>query len=292
LLIACACTLLPADVAEPSTITSGWYQGVSATGQGSPQTIVTNGPASVEPQELSMFSMYQPFPAAPPSTLAANALLYGDATADTLHAFARSDASILTTGAFGNLSASGFSNFGFTVRDSWLFSSTEIAPGTPVDFELIATLHSTVAASSPGICSRPIGLGYAPTGQAQLVTTFVDGGFPQLYSPLIHDTCGRGADLMTATAQFTAALGEPLKIQTLFELFSSAGVFTNHDAGNSTTVDGRSTARLYVKVLTPGVTFSAASGASYALPTAVPEPGTLTLAMLGVFGVASLRRAL
>lgn len=57
-------------------------------------------------------------------------------------------------------------------------------------------------------------------------------------------------------------------------------------SGSYATVDGSHTAAVYIKVLTPGATLLAESGASYA---PVPEPATLWLGLAGVAALA-LRR--
>jgi hypothetical protein len=285
--------LIGAATAESSTITSGWYQGVTVSGSGSPQTVVTNGPSTVTTQELAISRVHQPFPAVPAAVLDASALLRGDATADTLHAVVQSAVNVVNNPGNGNLGGHAFSNFGFIIRDELTFRSDTLATGTPVAFQLTATLHSVLGATSAGNCSSPIGAGYSPTGQAQLVTTLIGGGFPPLYDTLIHDTCGRGADLMTATTvNLLATVDGTVEFQTLLELFSSAALLVNHDATATTTVDAGSTANLYIQVLTPGVTFAAASGASYTAPTAVPESGTIVWLTAGLVVVSGLRKAL
>jgi len=52
---------------------------------------------------------------------------------------------------------------------------------------------------------------------------------------------------------------------------------------SSTTIDASNTAEVFIQVLTPGVMFQSASGASYD-QSEVPEPSTLSFVVIGLSG--------
>jgi hypothetical protein len=288
--LACiGCVVLAFGVSVPahaSTIVSGWYQGVHVTGGGSPQVVETAGPAVVTPQTLTDSIVYKPYPAVDGASITATALLYGDAAAyDAIHAYAESLVSMENNPGNGFVGGNAFSNLGFRVTDTVRFASESLGGGSPVQFTLTAELHSVIAATSPGGCNPSTG--YQPSGTARLVTTQVN----QLYSPLIHDTCGKGAELMSVSNILLSEVNGAYTFETLLELFSSASVGANADAEARTTIDARTTARLYIDVLTPGVTFTADSNATYTRdPTSVPEPTTWVMVMAGAICVMLGRR--
>jgi hypothetical protein len=99
---------------------------------------------------------------------------------------------------------------------------------------------------------------------------------------------GFGSDHMVATQTLTTALGSLVNIDEGLTIQGQVGAgFGNPDSFEKLTLNAADTGSLYVLINTPGVTFTAASGATYQ-PTSTtpgPEPATLTLTALGLAGV-------
>lgn len=277
-----------------ATITSDYYQGVATTSGPTPQNLVFTGPATVAPQILSIASRTHPYGLGLPNHWVdetAYAELRGTAAgADNLHAYAESSVStVWNPEGFTVDSLSGpraFSHLGFTVTDAFLFTSAVLPDGSPVTFQLTAVLHSTLAATVTGVCTAS---GYAPAGAAGLAMT--GPAQASLFTPLSHDTCGLGADVMSLTGVFSGAIGVPFGFRTTLAVNSSvARAWQDGPGEDYSIVDAGATANIFVTVLTPNVNFSAESGAAYTDPhSQVPEPSTVLL-LFGMFALAVLRR--
>ena len=277
-----------AQAAFGSSINSAWYQGVSTPG-GSPQVMVTSGPATVSPQDLSGSGGTCPGCPTVPGysyTGTADALLYGSATPDIIHGYVQSTDNV-TDGPDappGGLSVSSFADFGFDISDAIHFTSGTLANGTSVSFMITETLDSAISATSAGDCQS--GLSYSPNGEATLQMFESDGSF--LLGELDHDSCGAGSDAMTLSGTFTSTVGAAFGFETAFDLYSTAG--ETLPGTSQTTVDATDTGSITIQVLTPNVGFFSDSGADY---SGVPEPSTGILGLGGAAFVAfaALRRA-
>ncbi len=83
--------------------------------------------------------------------------------------------------------------------------------------------------------------------------------------------------------------GAGLQLTVLLDGVAGAGAMglPNHGVGfGAAEVNASDTANTYITVLTPGTSYTAASGVNYAAPTAVPEPRSFwLLAALLTIGV-------
>jgi hypothetical protein len=88
--------------------------------------------------------------------------------------------------------------------------------------------------------------------------------------------------------------GAELQLFVLLDGYAGAGAMglPNHGVGSASAVANASdTANTYITVLTPGASYTAASGFNYAPPAAVPEPRSFwLLAALLTIGVGARRR--
>jgi hypothetical protein len=289
-------SLLPsANQVFGATLSSAWSMGIAPYQGGTPQVTVNNGPTTVTTQQLG-----GPGPHVCPGCptipgysydSTSSALLFGSATEDAahdffLHGFVQSSDSFTSgpqapaPGLIG--AASSFANFGFNFTDAIHFSSSTLVTGTPISFTLTEFLDSTISATAAGTCNKPVGLGYAPAASASIAFFLGDGSF--LMNGLNHDSCGLGSDQMSLSGTFQSTVGGTFGFRGTFALSSSAGASnapTGTTVNGQTTVDASNTGFMTLQVLTPGVTFTSDSGAAYAGVSAVPEPATGWLFVLG-----------
>lgn len=156
------------------------------------------------------------------------------------------------------------------------FNASTLDPGSSVAFEVTEVLDSTVS----GVC-------VAGSEPGARVSYYIVG-----LPVLSHTTCGHGSDHLWATGSFTAQVGAAVPLMGNLQM----GVFSGFGSGNAQGlatasdqhgVDASSTAAVYIRVLTPGVTFSSDSGAIY---QPVPEPGSASLWAGGALLLAGVRR--
>jgi hypothetical protein len=168
--------------------------------------------------------------------------------------------------------------------DDFLFHSATLRAGSTVSFRVTADLHSLVSATSPGDCSS---VSPQPSGLASFQMLYNNGNQygGRMFNPLVHSTCGLGSDEMTFTGDFQSTVGGDFAVRTIFNTQSGAFLSLLRTATFDSTVDASDTGNISVEVLTPGVTFSSASGALY---RAVPEPPTLLLFCSGLMGLTGV----
>jgi len=267
----------PADV----LITSNYFQSTFTDLGGLGQQTVSHGPATVPLTQLSQSIGAE----------TSQATLYGSATPGTFHGYVQSFAaapeSVDSGGPYVVVTNS---QLVLRADDDLLFTSSTLPIGTPVSFMFTADLHSILTSDTAGNCSP---VSFIPAGSAIL-----EPNNGSLFTPLDHNTCGTGSDNMSFSGIFHSEVGDgtvgpndpgdfPISISLVLE--SQASNFPI--ASDTTTVDASSTGNIYVQVLTPDVTFSSASGATYQPTTsAVPEPGTLPLIGAAMVGMEVMRR--
>jgi len=271
--------------AQAASVTSNYLEQTYTDTGGIGNNSVSSGPATVPSTQLTQSN-----------SETSTATLYGSGAWSTFHGYVQSIASVSSPGA-GVSGPITYSNLGFIAADDLLFTSSTLAVGTPVTFELTVDLHSILSADSAGTCS---GQSPTPAGFASLSMIYNNGNNygAFMFTPLNHNTCGGGSDSMSFDGTFQSEVGNgavssndpgDFAIQTYFTLNSQAHVVDFAIGSDTTTVDAGSTGEIYVQVLTPGVTFSSSSGATY---SAAPEPGTFQLLGLSllILGRAIRRR--
>ena len=98
-------------------------------------------------------------------------------------------------------------------------------------------------------------------------------------------------DTQLLTGTFTAVIGDPVSIAARLRIRVGAGAGPNVDLYSMATGNAANTANFYISALTPGVTFTTASGATYeSQPQVVPEPSSLVFVASGVLGMCVHRR--
>jgi len=168
--------------------------------------------------------------------------------------------------------------------DSIHFSSSTLPVGTPVTFRFYTTLDSIVR----GECNV--------NGNAYAAVTV--SGYPVL--SLLHDNCGHGSESMGASIMLTSTVGGTFTWNSRFDVESVSGwtyqsvlgldsLETRHGINGPVDPDVDS---FFFESLTPGVTFTSDSGASYALPTQAPEPSSMISLGIGtcLFVLLTIRR--
>jgi hypothetical protein len=289
-----AAALAPDVVAAASGITSGGYQQVCGSTYGGcgPLGGISGDVPSWDittPHYTYSFD-YQPFPAVPAETFAADTQLIASLSPGHLHAYATSGATLtnpqtgLSPGAF----VRGFSTLSVTAYDNVHFNSSTLPSGADVSFQLTGVLHSIIAADQTGNCA----LGAAAYAYAEM--NLQAGSFQFAPGTFKHTSCGEGSDLMTATQTFHATVGGPaFGIVTAFSMAAEAelqvGFTTSLSTSVRQTVDASNTASIVINVLTPGVALQSDSGYPYT-PLPVPEPGSYWLMAWGLAALAGRLR--
>ena len=140
--------------------------------------------------------------------------------------------------------------------------------GTPVSLMIVAALDSSI--SAPSAASYAYSQFELSSTEAQATNTGGASNGSISQSAIVQTTSGANLSLVAA-------------------LYGIAQV-NNLTQGESATVDASDTANFYIVVLTPGATYTSASGLSY--QQAVPEPassGVVGLALLALWAGMGIR---
>ena len=210
----------------------------------------------------------------------AAAFLSLDLHPDNLHAYASTTASILRPDNGVNIGwlSRGYVRLDVTSSDTLRFASDVLAAGSDVTFSITGILDSKISTTKAFCGDGPnawAGLTISAAG-----STFAPGTF-------YHSSCGNGSDRMAKTATFHSTVGADISLAARLQLVSDSVVQKPNSGSYTTTVDASNTALILVRVLTPGVTFSSASGATYA----APEPGMFLPLAVGLALLRRIRRA-
>ncbi len=179
--------------------------------------------------------------------------------------------SLIPFGNFGTQAASSvFSEW----HDSITIVSDSLPLGTPVSTRFLLNFLgvSICVVSDTSLAGVSAGGGVG----LQVGTVLVTGSFID---------CAGGNGLLTI--DYDAAIGSVIPISGQMNLGAVAGAFTNGNASGF--LDASHTARTYVDIVTPGASYVAASGHSYALPEPVPEPSNFIQLSLGLSALSFLR---
>lgn len=210
----------------------------------------------------------------------ANGTIFGKATFGNLYASAEAN-------AFGSKDPPDVAteaDVDVFFSDSLTFVSSTSPSGTPVDYLITATLNDS--------------FNFTPT-DPYVASNSCDPIHQSISS--VVETVGILADspcnirsTQTTSASFTSTVGAQVGLNAILEIFARAdtalvlnGVLYSSPV-DMVTLDAGHTATVTVQVLTPGVSFVSASGATYSA-AAVPEPATAWLT-LGVLITLACRR--
>jgi hypothetical protein len=144
--------------------------------------------------------------------------------------------------------------------------------GTPVSLMIMAVLNSSIIAPPAGSYA------YSQFGLSSTQTQATNTG-------------GASNGLISQSAVVQTTSGANLSL--VASLFGSAAVLDTINQQGSATVDASDTANFYITILTPGASYTSASGLTYLAPTSVPEPGSLGVAGISLLGIwiATRRRS-
>ena len=182
---------------------------------------------------------------------------------------------------------SGSASMDITGTDVIHFASGSLASGTQVDFMITSFLDSAIT----GPCSSTGKLTISQGDSIGAFAYFQVSGTPALY----HDSCGAGTDQMSASVLLHSTVGGSIGLSSRFFLSAGSGLRNedlpfNSPVGVEHRTSAANTAATNIQILTPGVTLTSDSGASYEFDPA-PEPGSLVLIGAGLLvGAVRLRR--
>jgi hypothetical protein len=205
-------------------------------------------------------------------TAAGSATAWSSSDGGSLHGYATASQSGICDNCVG-----GFVQVGGAFYTQWIDTIivTGLPNGTPVELVLTDALHSTETFSAAGVVYGP--------GVAQLESVLVLGG--QELDLLNNQGAANG--FVTQSVIVDTVSGATLQLAaTLTGSADAAGVA-------SATVDASDTANSYITVLTPGASYTTASGVDYAPPSTAPEPKSFWVMATAFAGIwAGTRRRL
>jgi hypothetical protein len=200
-------------------------------------------------------------------TVSGSATAWASSNGGSLHGYATTAQSGICENCVGGTPGGGGS---FYIQWVDTIYVTGLPNGTPVDLMLTDALHSSSNSSGFGAFTE-LESGLALGSQdIQLLNNqgAADGLITQ--SVIVETVSG-------ATLQLAATL--------------TGGAGASDDPGgapSSATVDASDTANSYITVLTPGASFTTASGIDYSAPATVPEPNNLWLIVAAFGGIVAV----
>jgi hypothetical protein len=173
----------------------------------------------------------------------------------------------------------------FGAFDSVLQASTPVN-GFAASSDYDGAWEDTLVPTSNGdlLFTVPYNISMTCSGATTRVQTIVafDAG-SQHFSPSSNN-CNSA---LQGTIQFVESVVAGQILQLEGQLIQSA---TADNGGGSVLIDP--SVNFYIDPITPGLTYTTGSGASYLSPTSVPEPGTLSLLVVGLGGLLFSRHRL
>jgi hypothetical protein len=166
-------------------------------------------------------------------------------------------------------------------RAAWIDAITVggLAPGTPISIRVTNSLHSSVSLTdgSSGV-----------TGNLASAFSALSLSFPSnpALNPklnLSNTDANPQSGTQTTSTTFNCFSGGTTACFTLSEILTLQADALGLSIKSQ--VDASNTNDIFIDVLTPGGTLSAASGVTYSSSTAVPEPSTAGLLLAGFAGV-------
>ncbi len=178
------------------------------------------------------------------------------------------------------------------IRDDLTINSTELQSGTPVELVVDWSLDASFGVTGYPASLNPYGIsGTQPSAQLTIgsdthTLDFWNNGTNASLSGsyTLHASVG---DVTGLNAVLAIAGGQMNAYQEMFNYETQSTEFT----GQNVSSFADATAKFAIRVLTPGASYSAASGNVYATSlTAVPVPSAVWLFASGLFGLFGLKR--
>lgn len=231
-----------------------------------------------------------------PSTVSASAALTGSVAPGTIHVSATTGAGV-SGGPFsdylGNTitpeySSEGTTQLGLQWADAITF--TGLPAGTPISVVFTMALDGTLGATSAnGATGQNTADFFAYLNNP--VSALNAGGEAGYASPSGTDQIGFPDGIYRATG--TVYSGQTYTLSGGVTLATRAWAHSPDDPTGAAYIDASNTVQNFIDVLTPGASFTSASGALYSQATTTPEPETVQLMASGLLllgGFARLRR--
>jgi hypothetical protein len=211
-------------------------------------------------------------------TYTGSAALYSSISPGEIHGYASASGSVSnnTNDPFVQYNASGAANFDAL----WLDTITVggLPAGTPVDLMFTDNLHSVLTGGALGDISA--------IAHSQLEVS----GLSRI--DIFNDVHNSPRSNISESEVLHTVSGATITIDGLLILSASAGVGPGGALSASATADASNTNDTLINVLTPGASYSAASGTVYSQLTTTPEPSSGTLFLLAGGLLAVVRRRL
>jgi hypothetical protein len=194
------------------------------------------------------------------STVSGSAESWAYSNGAALHGYSTASLSgLCVTCDFGTVNGA---SFALQWTDTLLFGGLPI--GTPIDLMFTDVLHSFTSISGNG------------TTELQS-----DGVLGRQEIDLDNEQ-GAGNGVVTQSVLVSTVSGASLDLTAA--MIGILSVAATGDA-ESATIDASDTANVYIAVLTPGASYTTASGFDYTAPATVPEPSLLWLEVLALAGL-------
>jgi hypothetical protein len=208
--------------------------------------------------------------------------MFGAAAPGVLKGFVETTADVRGSSALNGAANANVGSLDVGFIDTLLFDSDTLPFGTPVTYEYHATLHSTLSLVGSPNCAP----GAPVAGSVDLLAM---GGL----ATVGKSACGPAMpDTQSLMTLIHTTVGAEFVINGRLRIAAGAGADVGGQLYSSSTVEASNTATFFLIPVTQGVTFTSASGASYAAPSTVPEPATFLFLVAGAIVVFTSRRCL
>jgi hypothetical protein len=208
---------------------------------------------------------------------------FGSVSLGKITAFAQADSQTLESGPLRLSGDIGRGNFGGKFQDQISVVSSTLPEFTPVFVIASLTLHSLESIS----CQSADCLNASDAQASANFDVFGSQSQAGLFLPNFPSSQAPE----TVLAYVFTFVGDTIDIHGFLGVDATVEGLTDGSSAKAIT-DATDTASFFIDVVTPGASYTTASGTAYFTPTPVPEPSTITqlgpVVMLGIFWI--LRR--